>query len=83
LLEPDCQVLRCLAFAFIDGRPSLLRAVGEASPDLRAFLAEAVRGLLSASPFLDAPPGRLSADAASQARIVFLSAKLEALSNIG
>jgi hypothetical protein len=55
----------------IDGRQSLLREVGEASPDLSAFLAEAVRGLLSASRFLDALPGHLSADAASQARVVF------------
>jgi len=67
----------------IDGRPSLLQEVGESSPNLRAFLAEAVRGLLSASRFLDALPGHLSADAASQARIVSLSAKLEALSKIG
>ena len=67
----------------IDGRPSLLQEVGEASPDLRAFLAEAVRGLLSASRFLDALPGHLSADAASQARIVSLSVKREALSKIG
>jgi hypothetical protein len=67
----------------IDGRPSLLQEVGEASPDLRAFLAEAVRGLLSASRFLDALPGHLSADAASQARIVSLTAKLESLSKIG
>lgn len=66
----------------IDGRPSLLQEVGEASPDLRAFLAEAVRGLLSASRFLDALPGHLAADAASQARIVSLSVKLEALSKI-
>jgi len=67
----------------IDGRPSLLQEVGEASPDLRAFLTEAVRGLLSASRFPDALPGHLSANAASQTRIVFLSAELEALSNIG
>jgi hypothetical protein len=42
-----------------------------------------VRGLLQASWFLDALPGHLSADAASQARIVSLSVKLEALSKIG
>jgi hypothetical protein len=63
--------------------PSLLQENGEASPDLRMFLAEVVRGLISASRFLDATPGHLSTDAASQAHIVFLSAKLEASSNIG
>ncbi len=67
----------------IDGRPSLLQEVREASPDLCGFLAEAVRGLLSASRFLDALPGHLSADAASQACIVSLLAKLELLSKIG
>jgi hypothetical protein len=67
----------------IDGRPSLLREVGESSSELRAFLAEAVRGLLSASRFLDALPGHLSGDAASQRRIVSLLATLEALSKIG
>jgi hypothetical protein len=67
----------------IDGRPSLLQEVDESSPELRAFLAEAVRGLLGASRFLDALPGHLSADAASQARIVSLSSKLDALGKIG
>ncbi len=67
----------------IDGRLSLLQEVQESSPELRSFLAEAVRGLLAASRFLDALPGHLSADAASQARIVPLSAKLDALSKIG
>jgi hypothetical protein len=69
--------------AVIDGRPSLLQEVGEASPDLRAFLTEAVRGLLAASRFHDALPGHLEADAASQARIVSLTAKLDALSKVG
>jgi predicted nucleotidyltransferase len=67
----------------IDGRLSLLQEVEESSPELRGFLAEAVRGLLAASRFLDALPGHLSGDAASQARIVSLSAKLDALSKIG
>jgi hypothetical protein len=66
----------------VDGRPSLLQELQDSSPELRAFLAEAVRRLLSASRFLDALPGHLSSDAASQARIVSLSAKLEALSKI-
>jgi hypothetical protein len=69
--------------AVIDGRPSLLQEVQEASPELRAFLADAVRGLLAASRFLDALPGYLAPDAASQTRIVSLSAKLDALSKPG
>jgi hypothetical protein len=69
--------------AVIDGRSSLLQEVGESSAELRAYLADAVRRLLSASRFLDALPGHLSSDAASQARIVSLSEKLEALSKMG
>jgi hypothetical protein len=49
----------------IDGRLSLLQEVEESSPELRGFLAEAVRGLLAASRFLDALPGHLSGDAAN------------------
>jgi len=65
--------------AVIDGRPSLVQEVRESSPDLRGFLAEAVRGLLATPRFLDALPGYLSADAANQARIVPLVGKLDAL----
>jgi hypothetical protein len=68
--------------AVIDGRPSLSQEIQEASPELRAFLGEAVRSLLGASRFLDALPGYLSPDAANQARIVSLSGKLDALSRI-
>jgi hypothetical protein len=67
----------------IDGRSSLLEEVGESSAELRTYLADVVRGLLSASRFLDALPGHLSSDSASQARIVYLLEKLEALSKIG
>ena len=68
--------------AVIDGRPSLLQEVRAAAIDLRAFLAEAVRGLLAVSRFHDAMPGHLGADAASQGRIVSLSSKLEALERL-
>jgi predicted nucleotidyltransferase len=66
----------------IDGRQSLLQEVQESPFELRAFLAEAIHDLLANSRFLDALPGHLSADAASQARIVSLSAKLHALSKL-
>jgi hypothetical protein len=68
--------------AVIDGRRSLLREVEESSTDLRAYIAGAVRDLLAASRFLDALPGHLASDAASQARIVSLTVKLEALSRM-
>jgi hypothetical protein len=68
--------------AVIDGRPSLLEEVEASSPELRVFLAEAVRTLLAASRFHDALTGHLEADTASQARIVLLTAKLDALSKV-
>ena len=68
--------------AVIDGRPSLLEEVEAAPLQLRTFLTEAVRGFLGASRFHDALPGHLESDTASQARIVSLMTKLDALSKI-
>jgi hypothetical protein len=65
--------------AVIDGRTSILREVQEASPDLRNFIGEAVRTLLAAPRFLDALPGYLPPDPASQARIGRLSQTLNEL----
>jgi hypothetical protein len=66
----------------VDGRASLLEEIEAASPELRAFLGEAVRGLLAASPFLDALPGYLLPDEANQARIGQLTRKLRTLSSL-
>jgi predicted nucleotidyltransferase len=68
--------------AVIEGRAFLLREIETSSPALRGFLAEAVQGFLSTPRFLDALPGYLPPDAASQARIVPLSATLDALAKI-
>ena len=69
--------------AVVDGRATLLEEVKDSSAGLRAYLADAVRSLLSTSRFLDALPGHLSSDPAGQARIVFLLARLEELSRKG
>jgi uncharacterized caspase-like protein len=68
--------------AVIDGRPTLLRELEQSAPDIRSYLAQAVGGLLQTPRFLDALPGHLSADSASQTRIVSLLAKLETLSKM-
>jgi hypothetical protein len=66
----------------IDGRPSLLTEIEAASPDLRAYVGEAIRELLAESRFLDALPGFLLSDEASQARIGALLSKLRKLSEL-
>jgi hypothetical protein len=43
--------------AVIDGRSSILKEIAESPGDLREYLAEAARSLLSESRFLDAVPG--------------------------
>ena len=66
--------------AVVDGRASLLEEIHTASPDLRRFIGGALRSLLAESRFLDALPGYLLPDAASQRRITKLIENLNALS---
>ena len=56
----------------IDGRPELLEEVRRTSDDLRAYLAIEFIALLRDSRFVDALPGHLPPDAASQSRIPML-----------
>lgn len=41
----------------IEGRPTIVREINETEPDLRMYLAQAARGLLDESRFLDVLPG--------------------------
>lgn len=68
--------------AVIDGRPSLLAEIENASPDLRAYVSDAIRALLTEPRFLDALPGFLLPDEASQGRIRTLMSKLERLTSL-
>jgi predicted nucleotidyltransferase len=63
----------------IDARPELLDEVRAAPDDLRAYLALEFRALLQDPRFLDALPGHLLPDAASQARIPLLLHRIEEL----
>ncbi len=63
----------------IDGRPALLNEVRAASVDLRAYLARELNALLGDPRFLDALPGHLLPDAASQARMPMLLRRIEEL----
>ena len=65
--------------AVVDGRASLADEVRMAPPELGIFIAGTVRSLLSEPRFLDALPGYLLPDEASQSRIAQLVRKLEIL----
>jgi predicted nucleotidyltransferase len=54
--------------AVIDGRKSLIDECRASDAELRAYLRERVTGLLATPAFIDALPGHLPGDAASQAR---------------
>jgi hypothetical protein len=67
--------------AVVDGRHSLIKEVQAAPNDLSLYLIEAMRVLLDEPRFLDALPGYLLPDSASQSRIALLLSKLQELSN--
>jgi hypothetical protein len=63
--------------AVVDGRSELLREVAEAHDDVRTYIASEVRALLGTRTFIDALPGFLLPDSASQARLPLLVERLE------
>lgn len=67
----------------VDGRSELMDEVPQASDDLRDYISDQIRSLLSVQAFRDALPGHLPGDDASQARLPDLEAKLEQLAQMG
>ncbi|MBI3048187.1 MAG: hypothetical protein HYY76_07720 [Acidobacteria bacterium] len=67
------------AIAVIDGRPEIIDEVRSAAPDVRNFTASEMRRLLGTRLFIDALPGFLLPDPASQARYPVLRGRLDAL----
>jgi len=65
--------------AVIDGRPELLHEVGEAPDDVRTYVATEARKLLGTRSFVDALPGFLFPDSASQGRAPLLLERLRTL----
>jgi hypothetical protein len=53
----------------IDGRPELVREIQSAPLDVLAYIASEFRTLLDTEAFVDALPGHLHPDAASQGRV--------------
>ena len=75
--SPDLEDL----VAVIDGRAELIQEINAAPDDVRHFLAAEIRKLLAVRAFLDALPGFLLPDAASQARISTLLDRLKQIAD--
>lgn len=65
--------------AVVDGRSELLAEVKAAPPDVRDYIARELRAFLASSAFMEALPGHLPGDAASQARLPIVTRRLSAL----
>ena len=63
----------------IDGRPEIVSEIKQASEELKAYLVACCSGLLKERDFLDALPGHLLPDAASQSRSVVVIDRLKAI----
>jgi predicted nucleotidyltransferase len=68
--------------AVVDGRDALQDECRTSPPELRVYLAERFQGLLAQPAFMDALPGHLPGDAASQERLPDLLAKLNAIAGL-
>jgi hypothetical protein len=66
----------------VDGRAALVTEVRVDTADLRSYLRVAIKGLLATPGFLDALPGYLLPDAASQSRISIVLRSLEELASV-
>ncbi len=66
----------------IDGRANIVREVEQAPAALRRHVSRAVRSLLAAPAFVEALPGHLPSDVASQRRLPSLQMKLQSIAAI-
>jgi predicted nucleotidyltransferase len=67
--------------SLVDGRPALVAQVRAGAADLRAYVRAEINALLATPAFLDALPGYLLPDAASQSRIGIVVRRLEELAS--
>jgi hypothetical protein len=68
--------------AVIDGRTELVQEIQSAPNDVRAYIAFEMKQLLGTSAFMDALPGYLLPDAASQARITTVLGSLQQIGQL-
>lgn len=67
--------------AVLDGRPELVDEVAASQPDLRVYLADRFSALLADHRFMQALPGHLPGDAASQARRPLIERRMRAIAS--
>jgi hypothetical protein len=65
--------------ALVDGRPELVAEIRSSPKDVRDFLASETALLLSTAAFVEALPGHLGADTASQSRLPLVVSRLREL----
>ena len=68
--------------AVVDGRPELVGEIRAAHNSVRSYLAQEIAKLCEAREFLDALPGHLPPDAASQERITTVLARLKEVGSL-
>lgn len=68
--------------SIVDGREIIAAECSAAPPELREYLGQRFRSLLANRAFIDALPGHLPGDAASQDRLPDLEAKLKDLARL-
>lgn len=68
--------------AIVDGRPELTEEIRGASHDVRSYVAMEIAKLRATQEFLDALPGHLPPDAASQERIIIVAARLKEIASL-
>lgn len=66
----------------VDGRDSIIDELAKERSDLRVYVSTAVNELLKTGSFLDALPGHLPSDDASQARLPMLLERLHAIATL-
>jgi hypothetical protein len=67
----------------IDGRPELVREIQSAPLDVLAYIVSEVRALLGTEAFVDAFPGHLHPDAASQGRVATILDRMRQIRTFG
>jgi len=68
--------------AVVDGRAELVGEIKAAQSDVRSYLAKEIMQLLGAREFLDALPGHLAPDSASQERITTVMTRLREIASL-
>lgn len=69
--------------AIFDGRPEVAGEIGQASKELRGYLAERLRELLGDRRFREALPGNMPPDEASQARVSIILERMSRVAALG